>query len=63
MNHEILELINLVKTTTKPVQEVVDEYFNGIEWSMLKDEFSKMTKAEKRFLIAKLTSERKVKKS
>jgi hypothetical protein len=60
MNHEIQQLIEQVKTNvSKPVQEVVDDFFGQIVWSPLKDEYSRMTKAEKRFLIAKLTTERK----
>jgi hypothetical protein len=59
MNDEILELIELVKQSSKPVQEVVDSYFDSIVWSMLKDEYSRMNTVEKRFLIAKLTTERK----
>ena len=59
MNHEIVELIALVKQSSKPVQEVVDDFFRNIEWSLLKDEYSRMNDVEKRFLIAKLTTERK----
>ena len=60
MNHEIQELITLVKTNkSKSVQSVVDSFFADIHWSPLKDEYDRMTPAEKRFLIAKLTTERK----
>jgi hypothetical protein len=60
MNHEIQELITLVKTNkSKSVQECVDSFFANIEWSLLKDEYNRMTDVEKRFLIAKLQTERK----
>lgn len=60
MNAEIQELIRLVKTQqSKSVQTVLDEYFASVTWSLLKDEYERMTKAEKRLLIAKLNSERK----
>ncbi len=59
MNHEIQELIDLVKTTTEPVQTVVERFFSEIEWSLLKDEWNRMNKTERRFLIAKLSTERK----
>lgn len=61
MNHEILELIKAVKTSSKPVQEVIDSFFDGVDWSPLLDEYRKMSAAEKRLLIAKLTTERKSK--
>jgi hypothetical protein len=59
MNHEIQELINEVKKSSKPVQEVVDAFFANIGWSQLKDEYNQMNDAQKRFLIAKLNTERK----
>jgi hypothetical protein len=60
MNHEIQQLIELVKTNKSiPVQTVVENFFADIGWSLLKDEYDRMTPAEKRFLIAKLTTERK----
>jgi hypothetical protein len=60
MNHEIEQLIELVKTQkSTPVQTVVDNFFADITWSPLKDEYDRMTDVEKRFLIAKLTTERK----
>lgn len=59
MNHEIQELIEMVKKSSKPVQAVVDDFFANIEWSLLKDEYDRMNDVEKRFLIAKLTTERK----
>jgi hypothetical protein len=60
MNHEIQELITLVKTNkSKSVQEVVDSFFAEIIWSPLKDEYDRMNDVEKQFLIAKLTTERK----
>jgi hypothetical protein len=62
MNHEIQQLIELVKTNKSvPVQTVVENFFADIVWSPLKDEYDRMTTAEKRFLIAKLTTERKTK--
>jgi hypothetical protein len=59
MNHEIQQLIELVKSSSKPVQEVVENFFQDIEWSLLKDEWLRMNATERRFLIAKLTTERK----
>lgn len=59
MNHEIQQLIELVRSSSKPVQEVVDNFFQDIEWSLLKDEYSRMNAVERQFLIAKLTTERK----
>jgi len=60
MNHEIQQLIELVKTNkSKPVQEVVENFFQSIVWSPLKAEYDRMNDVERRFLIAKLTTERK----
>ncbi len=61
MNDEIQELIKAVKTSSKPVQEVVDNFFAQIGWSLLKAEYEKMNATERAFLIAKLTTERKTK--
>jgi len=59
MNHEIQQLIELVKNSTEPVQTVVDSYFSAISWSLLKQEYDSFSAAEKAFLIAKLSTERK----
>ncbi len=59
MNHELNELINRIKTSNKPVQEVVDEFFQEIVWSALKAEFERLTDEEKLSLITKLGKERK----
>ena len=59
VNAELLELIELVKTSPKPVQEVVEDYFSEIVFSVLKQEWLQMQPAERQMLIAKLTHERK----
>lgn len=60
MNAEIKHLIELVKANeSKTVQMIVDEYFASITWSLLKAEYERMSAPEKRFLIAKLNTERK----
>lgn len=58
MNHEIAELIAIIKASQEPVQSVLDRYMDSIEFSALKAEYVRMSATEKRFLIAKLTTER-----
>ena len=57
--NELNDLISLVKSSSKPVQELVDEYFSNIIWSILKSEYDQMTTQQKRQLIKKLEGERK----
>jgi hypothetical protein len=59
VNAELLELIALVKTSTSPVQEVVQSYFDSFEFSVLKAEWTEMNVVERQMLIAKLSHERK----
>jgi hypothetical protein len=59
MSEEIKELIKAVKQSSNPVQEVIDNFFKDVTWSPLLDEIRRMSAAEKRLLIAKLTTERK----
>lgn len=57
--NELNHIISLVKASSKPVQEVLDNYFRAIEWSLLKDEYARMTKLQKSNLVKKLQGERK----
>ena len=57
--NELLHLKSLVKRSNKSVKEVVDEYFKTVTWSILKDEYSHMSKREKSQLFNKLAQVRK----
>ena len=59
MNNELKHLIQLVKTSSEPVQSVVDAYFKEVIWSSLKAEWNQMSRNQKAHLINKLTKERK----
>jgi hypothetical protein len=61
MNAELLELIELVRNSPRPVQEVVESYMDSIVWSLLKQEWLRLTIQERTSLINKLTTERKLK--
>jgi replication-associated recombination protein RarA len=57
---ELNHIINLVKASNKPVQEVIDNYFKAVNWTMLKDEYSRFTKAQKAKFLKKLETERHI---
>lgn len=57
--NELKYIIDRVKASTKPVQEVLDQYFKDVTWSLVKDEYNKMTKAQKKAFVAMLETERK----
>lgn len=54
MNNELKALIALVKTDQRAVRVIVDEYFETVAWSLLKDEWLRMDPTEKTQLIMKL---------
>jgi hypothetical protein len=58
MNADMKELIDAVKQSSKPVEEVVDTFFANIGWSLLKQEYDSMTSVQRRLLISTLTTER-----
>lgn len=58
MNPELDHLILMVKVSNRSVKEVLEEYFKAVQWSLLKDEWTRMNKKEKRSLINKLEKER-----
>jgi hypothetical protein len=59
VNDELKQLIEQVKTSQESVQTVVNKYFQETGWSMLKDEFKKLSAKEKRLFYTKLKMERK----
>jgi hypothetical protein len=60
MNPELKQLIEFVRDNkSHTVEEAVQMFFDGIVWSLLKDEFSKMSKREKAALYRKLEADRK----
>ncbi len=61
MYPELQELIEMVKTKTdKSVEEVINYYFSDeyTVWSMLKDEWTKMSKRQRQKFITKISKER-----
>jgi|GEM_PF-5703434 len=59
MHPELDHLISMVQVTNKPVKEVLEEYFKAVQWSILKDEWTRMNRREKQALVEKLEQERK----
>lgn len=60
MNSELQILIDKVKNSIQPVRYVVINYFqNEVIWSVLKDEWLKMSNDEKTAFINKIAKERK----
>lgn len=57
--NELDYLKTLVKTSNKPVEVVIEEYFKATTWSLLKDEWTKLSKKQKTNVINKLQGERK----
>lgn len=62
MNEEMKILIELVRNSVRPVQEIVDQYFEQVVFSNLKQEWMTMSKKQKTLVVKKLATERKVKK-
>jgi len=52
-------LIELIKTSSLPVQTVVQGYMDSVVYSLLKTEYEAMSPKQKRALITKLSKERK----
>jgi hypothetical protein len=63
MHSEMKQIIELVKATTDPVKTVVEKYFASVTWTTLKDEYSRMSKAEKAHLHEKLDMVRGINKA
>lgn len=55
---ELNHIKSLVKASNKPVQEIIDNYFAAVKWTMLKDEYAKLTPAQKEKFLKKLENER-----
>jgi hypothetical protein len=61
MNPELKSLLNHVRnadhSSPERVQTAIDSFFQPITWSILKDEWTKMTKVEKRAFCIKVYKE------
>lgn len=55
---ELNHIIELVKASTDAVETIVETYFASVNWTMLKDEYQRMSKAQKAKFLKKLDNER-----
>jgi hypothetical protein len=59
VNTELKHLVQLVKRSTQPVKSVVERYMEETIWSVLKDEYRRMSEVQKEQLYQRLEQERK----
>lgn len=60
MHSELSQIIELVLGSTEPVEVVVEKYMASVTWTILKDEYEKMNRKEKKKFLHKLTVMRNV---